>query len=179
MASTKTTAIRLLTTALRHQTRTPLSTTFRQQTPTLLHPTQHHQPLPTHSFTRYHSTPAGTTTPKVLDFQTIRTLSSSPSTDKILIDVREPHEFSAGHIPTAINVPIKSQPEALFLPEEEFEDRFGFAKPGKDVEVVFYCKSGVRSSAAAQLAVQGGWEGVSEYRGSWNDWVGNGGEVGR
>jgi len=83
------------------------------------------------------------------------------------------------------------------LPEEEFEERFGFGKPlaekpragmegeeGDDGpgerEVVFYCRSGVRSKAAAGLAVQAGYEGVGEYRGSWVDWVekeGGGGRV--
>lgn len=92
------------------------------------------------------------------------------------IDVREPSEYEAGYIPGAINLPIKTQPDAIFLPEEEFEDRFGFAKPPIDAEVVFYCKAGVRSSAAAQLAQQQGYHNVSEYRGSWLDWQAKGGQ---
>ncbi|KAF8252966.1 Rhodanese-like protein, partial [Wilcoxina mikolae CBS 423.85] len=91
--------------------------------------------------------------------------------DKLLIDVREPSEYAAGAIPGAINLPITSAPEALCLPEDEFEDRFGFEKPKKDVEVVFYCKAGVRSAAAAKLAVQQGYEKVAEYPGSWVEWV--------
>jgi rhodanese-related sulfurtransferase len=74
-------------------------------------------------------------------------------------------------------MPITSQPDALFLPAEEFQDRFGFAKPTATTEVVFYCKAGVRSSAAAQLARQVGYERVGEYRGSWMDWVKQGGSV--
>jgi len=70
---------------------------------------------------------------------------------------------------------VKTSPDAMFLPEEEFEDRFGFEKPSMDKEVVFYCKSGVRSSAAAQLAQQQGYKNVSEYRGSWLDWEKHGG----
>lgn len=69
-----------------------------------------------------------------------------------------------------MNIPIKSSPDALFLPAEEFEDRFGFEKPSQENEVVFYCRSGVRSSAAAELARQSGYEKVGEYRGSWLDW---------
>ncbi|EME86011.1 uncharacterized protein MYCFIDRAFT_124787, partial [Pseudocercospora fijiensis CIRAD86] len=112
---------------------------------------------------------------KVYDFSTVKDMSEKPSADRILIDVREPAEYEAGYIPTAINLPIKSQPDALFLPEEEFEDRFGFEKPATDKEVIFYCKSGVRSSAAAQLAQQHGYTNVAEYRGSWLDWTKNGG----
>jgi rhodanese-related sulfurtransferase len=72
-------------------------------------------------------------------------------------------------------MPITSAPDALFLPAPEFADRFGFAKPAHDAEVVFYCKAGVRSAAAAELARQAGYAKVGEYRGSWMDWVRNGG----
>ena len=128
------------------------------------------------------------------DFKQIRKITESPSDDLILIgrvqhlplaskdapindppDVREPSEVEAGYIPTAINIPIKSQPDALMLPDEEFEDRFGFAKPEMHKEVVFYCRSGVRSNAAAQLAQQAGYGNVAEYRGSWLDWQERGG----
>jgi len=70
------------------------------------------------------------------------------------LDVREPSEYAAGFIPTARNIPISSNPDALFLPPDEFEERFGFIKPPMGKEVVFYCKAGVRSSAAASMALQ-------------------------
>lgn len=146
---------------------------------------------------RWHSAPANPS--KQYDFAQIKQLTEQPSSERILIgascltlqplpflsqvtltttpDVREPSEYSAGYIPTALNIPVKSSPDALFLPDEEFEDRFGFEKPGTDKEVVFYCRSGVRSSAAAQLAQQQGYTNVSEYRGSWLDWEKQGGEA--
>lgn len=65
------------------------------------------------------------------------------------------------------------------MPAHEFEDKFGFEKPSADKELVFYCKAGVRSSAAAQLAQQIGYKNVSEYRGSWLDWQKNGGKTER
>jgi len=94
-------------------------------------------------------------------------------------DVREPNEYEAGFIPGAINIPVKSQPDAMFLDEAEFEDRFGFSKPSMDQELVFYCRSGVRSSAAANLARQSGYEDIAEYKGSWMDWEKNGGQAGK
>ena len=144
----------------------------------------------------------------------IQSTSSSPSSSSsasssqtnngkqtIIIDVREPSELQAtGTIPGAKNIPLKSAADAFFLGEEEFEDRFGFPRPdtsdgtagdvGKEVEVevVFFCKAGVRSKAAAELARRAGWEGreggegrgrvvIGEYPGSWDDWSARGGDV--
>lgn len=63
------------------------------------------------------------------------------------------------------------------MPAHEFEDKFGFEKPTADQELVFYCKAGVRSSAAAGLARQVGYQKVGEYRGSWLEWTKKGGKA--
>jgi len=97
-----------------------------------------------------------------------------------IIDVREPHELSAtGRIPGAINVPVKSSPDSWHVSAEEFEQRHDIARPARDSEVLFYCKAGVRSRAAAGLAADAGWTKVGEYPGSWDDWVSKGGKVER
>lgn len=112
------------------------------------------------------------------------TESSSPThtPHPILVDVREPAELTAtGIIPSAVSVPLGSQPDALFLTPEEFETRFGFPKPGESSQdpVVFYCKAGVRARTAAQLAVQAGYDPsrVGIYEGSWTEWAKKGGKV--
>lgn len=106
-------------------------------------------------------------------------LADSPG-DIVLIDVREPNELaSTGRIPGAINIPVTTAPEAFFLSEEEFEDKFGFERPRKDAEVVFYCRAGVRSKAAAALAQRAGWEKIGEFPGSWLVWAEKGGKVDR
>ncbi|KAF7845721.1 hypothetical protein BT93_L0992 [Corymbia citriodora subsp. variegata] len=140
-------------------------------------PSVHRGIRPSFTPVRWHSAPASKS--KVYDFQQVKQISEKPSAERVLIDVREPSEYEAGFIPGAINLPIKSQPDALFLPAHEFEDRFGMSKPSADQEVVFYCKSGVRSSAAASLAQQVGYQNVAEYRGSWLDWEKNGGPSGK
>lgn len=99
----------------------------------------------------------------------------NPSDARLLIDVREPHEYTADSIPTAINLPITSSPDALLLSPTEFQDHFGFAKPPVGKEMIFFCKAGVRSKAAAGIARQAGYTNVGEYPGSWNDWVKKGG----
>lgn len=92
--------------------------------------------------------------------------------------MREPGELaSTGRIPGALNMPVKSGADGFFLSDVEFADRFGFAAPPKDKPIVFYCKSGVRSRAAATIARHAGWTDVGEYPGSWSDWSEKGGEV--
>ncbi|CZR62364.1 related to D.melanogaster heat shock protein 67B2 [Phialocephala subalpina] len=114
---------------------------------------------------------------KFYTFEDVQALTKSPSPTTILIDTREPSELqSTGTIPGSLNIPVTSKPDAFFITPEEFEDRFGFERPGKDTEVIFYCKAGVRSRAAAGLARQAGWVNVGEYAGSWLDWEKNGGE---
>ena len=113
-----------------------------------------------------------------LDHLQVKSLTASPSADRILIDVREPSELqSSGRISGAHNLPITSSPDGLFLPAEEFEDKFGFPKPKASDEVIFYCKAGVRSRSAAGIARMAGWEKVGEYPGSWKDWEEKGGKV--
>ncbi|KAF2760627.1 Rhodanese-like protein [Pseudovirgaria hyperparasitica] len=124
---------------------------------------------------RWYSSSSGSS--KVYDYEAVQELIKSPSVDRVLIDVREPAEYDDGFIPTAINIPVKSAPDAIFMDPEEFEDKFGFQKPSPAHELVFYCKAGVRSSSAAQLARQSGYEKVGEYRGSWMDWVQRGGQT--
>ncbi|EEH35910.2 hypothetical protein PAAG_00233 [Paracoccidioides lutzii Pb01] len=129
--------------------------------------------------------------------------SSRPS--PILIDVREPAELlETGIIPTALNIPIGTHPDALFLSPDEFFTRMGFEKPEADTspqsatssstssassasstaekpDIVFYCKAGVRARAMAELAVKAGYDRgrLGVYDGSWLDWESRGGRVER
>jgi len=118
---------------------------------------------------------------KLYTFSEIQSLAASPDPKRILIDVREPSELkSTGKIPGSQNLPITSAPDGFFLPAAEFEERFGWAKPEADDEVIFYCKAGVRCKAAARLAGQAGFGGkISEFPGSWIEWESNGGPVER
>ncbi len=63
----------------------------------------------------------------------------------IVIDVREPAEFSAGHIPSAINVPLsalqQNGPRAIAMA--------GLGSAGKPILVI--CRSGARSAVACGL----------------------------
>ncbi|KAI2636880.1 Rhodanese-like protein [Hypomontagnella submonticulosa] len=125
-------------------------------------------------------TPPGT---KIWSFEEVQAATSSPtSTPKItLIDVREPGELAqTGRIPGALNVPVSSAPDSFHLSAADFLDRYGFEPPSKEEgQVVFYCKAGVRSRAAATLAREAGYRNIGEYPGSWLDWVEKGGKIER
>ena len=62
----------------------------------------------------------------------------------VLIDVREPHEWNAGHIESATHIPMSQVPQRL-------------AEIPKDKEVVMICRSGGRSAHVQQhlLGAQG------------------------
>ncbi|KAI0844721.1 Rhodanese-like protein [Daldinia vernicosa] len=134
---------------------------------------------------RWSSDSAAGSGSKIWNFEELKTAISTPnSTPKVtIIDTREPSELSStGRIPGALNIPIVSAPDSFHIPADEFADRFGFERPVPDGDgeaVVFYCKAGVRSRAAAQIAREAGWKNVGEYPGSWLDWVQKGGKIER
>ncbi|KAK2027685.1 rhodanese-like domain-containing protein [Colletotrichum zoysiae] len=116
---------------------------------------------------------------KLWTYEQMAELAKDPK-GVVIVDSREMNELrETGRIPSAINVPVTTAPESFHIPEEDFEERYGFPRPGKDTELVFYCKAGVRSRAAAALAKEAGWTRVGEYPGSFLDWKKHGGEVER
>jgi rhodanese-related sulfurtransferase len=74
----------------------------------------------------------------------------------LLVDVREPHEFAAGHIPGAVSHPLSS-----FDPHSLPEDR----------RIVFSCASGIRSARAAEFAQASGRDVTEHYKGGFKEWA--------
>ena len=84
-----------------------------------------------------------------------------------LVDVREPEEWAAGHIPGAKHVP-KS-----FL-----ESRFEGNVPDRSAHVVLYCASGNRSAWAARTLTEDlGYENVESMTGGYTLWKDRGYDV--
>ncbi|KAL1883789.1 hypothetical protein VTK73DRAFT_8325 [Phialemonium thermophilum] len=130
--------------------------------------------------TRTYSSEHGAAQSKIWNFEELQRLTRDPKPNVVIVDSREPSELKeTGHIPGAINIPITTAPDSFHISADEFEDRFGYPRPSPDTEVVFYCKAGVRSRAAAGLARDAGWSRVGEYPGSWLDWVEKGGKIER
>ena len=78
----------------------------------------------------------------------------------IILDVRRPDEFAAGHIPNAINVANESIGTAE-IPE----------LPDKDQLIMVYCRSGRRSKEASEKLVLLGYTNIVEFGGIL-DWKG-------
>ena len=81
-------------------------------------------------------------------------------TGYIILDVRRPDEFAAGHIPNAINVPNETIDTAE-IPE----------LPDKDQLIMVYCRSGRRSKEASEKLVKLGYTNIVEFGGIL-DWKG-------
>lgn len=81
----------------------------------------------------------------------------------LLVDVREPHEFDAGHIPGSVSLPL-SRFDPGSLPRDERR-------------VVFSCAAGVRSRQAIEAAHAAGYPFSTHYPGGFKGWVMSGGRV--
>ncbi|XP_064638592.1 thiosulfate sulfurtransferase/rhodanese-like domain-containing protein 3 isoform X2 [Lineus longissimus] len=99
-------------------------------------------------------------------------LSLLESKDIQLFDVREPEECrTTGVIPSAVNIPLGTVPEAFQKPPEEFRESYGVEKPGKDdANIVFSCLGGVRSRRALNAVTELGFKNARHYIGGWEEW---------
>lgn len=78
----------------------------------------------------------------------------------VIVDVRTFEEYSEGHIPNAINIPVETI--GKHMPEE---------LPDREQLILIYCRSGVRAKQAAELLAGLGYVNVCEFGGIL-DWKG-------
>jgi len=69
-----------------------------------------------------------------------------------LVDVREPHEFAAGHLARALSIPLG-----------QIERRV--AELARDATIVFVCRTGARSAQAAAIAARHGVPRIAQLEG--------------
>lgn len=82
------------------------------------------------------------------------------NTNSLLIDVRETHEFTNGHIPMAINIPLSKFNQSI-------------AEIPKDKELILYCQSGMRSKQAARILRKKNDTKTSHLTGGIGSWSGS------
>lgn len=84
--------------------------------------------------------------------------------DKILIlDVRTPGEFAAGHIKNSVLIPVQ-------ILKTEMEKMIEY----KDKPVLVYCRSGNRSVTASNILNSNGFKDLYNLKGGIKDWIRNG-----
>ena len=115
--------------------------------------------------------------------------SSVKKSDKVLVDVRSPAEFTGeitappeypnehaqrgGHIPGAVNIPWSQavKEDGTFKSAEDIAKLYQSKGVTADKEVITYCRIGERSSFTwFVLKYLLGYPNVKNYDGSWTEW---------
>ena len=86
--------------------------------------------------------------------------------DTVLLDVRTPSEFAAGHIAGAVNIDVESA---------TFPQLVAALDPTKNYAV--YCRSGSRSKAAMSAMEQAGFSHLFDLAGGIGAWQSSGGQL--
>ncbi|MEV0176131.1 rhodanese-like domain-containing protein [Streptomyces sp. NPDC050803] len=83
-------------------------------------------------------------------------------TGAVLLDIREPYEWAAGHAPQAVHLPLSALAAGAALPAR-----------AQGQPLVVICRSGSRSRRAAELLTARGVDAV-DVIGGMRDWAGAG-----
>jgi rhodanese-related sulfurtransferase len=88
--------------------------------------------------------------------------------DIVVVDVRTPQEFAAGHVPGAIN-----------LPYDDTQRLIAALTPDKGKTLVLYCRSGRRSGLAIETLRAAGFSDLVQLEGNMPGWEAEGRPVER
>ena len=77
----------------------------------------------------------------------------------ILLDVRDPAEFDAGHLPKAMNIS-----------RGLLEFKIGMMLPDKNAYIVVYCRTDARSALATAVMQEMGYTNVRNMKGAFKAW---------
>jgi len=77
----------------------------------------------------------------------------------VVLDVRTPEEFAAGHVPGAVNIPY-----------EQLAGRLDELPAGAEDEVVVHCQRGGRAAKAEAVLHDAGYRNVRDLEGHWQAW---------
>ena len=83
--------------------------------------------------------------------------------DNILVlDVREPHEFTKSHIEDAVNIPLG-----------KLEEKLGGLEKHKTHKIIATCQTGARSASACKSLTKAGFTQVFNMQGGMQSWEDN------
>ncbi len=78
----------------------------------------------------------------------------------LVLDVRTPEEYAAGHVPGAVN-----------LPHDQTAARIEELRSYQGRTIVLYCKSGRRAGIAAEVLAQAGYGPLRHLAGDMPGWI--------
>ncbi len=79
-------------------------------------------------------------------------LDASARPGAVIVDVRSPEEYAQGHLPGAVNISVEAT---------DFADRIAQLEP--TATTLVYCRSGRRSTLAADLMAQAGFTDIVNF----------------
>lgn len=97
--------------------------------------------------------------PKYEDISETEAQQLIASGDVVVIDVREPFEYDAGHIPGAKLIPLGTLKQEL-------------SKLDKTAQYIVVCRSGNRSGEASRIMAENGFRKVKNMQGGMLAWQG-------
>ena len=77
----------------------------------------------------------------------------------VLLDVRVPEEYAAGHLPKAVNIP-----------RGQLEFVIGRLYPNEDTEMVLYCRMGGAAALCTKALMDMGYTNVKNCKGAFRTW---------
>ena len=90
-------------------------------------------------------------------------LNKISSADVVIVDVRTPEEYAAGHLPNAVNINVEAK---------DFDAQI--AKLDKEVTYGIYCRSGIRSGVASEKMANAGFRSLINSSAGLEELVANG-----
>lgn len=90
----------------------------------------------------------------------LRTQLAADADAPLVLDVRRPDEFAAGHVPGAVNIP-----------HDQIADRLAELEASKDRPIVAYCGSGRRAAIALAVLHEAGFTKLLHLTGDMPGWA--------
>lgn len=105
-----------------------------------------------------HADDSAKATPKIDQASLLKRIEKKDAS-MVILDVRTPEEYAAGHVPGAINIPYTSLPARI----SEVAD-------AGDKDIVVYCTIGVRAERGAQRLRENGFTRLLHLDGDMKAW---------
>lgn len=96
---------------------------------------------------------------KFQNLSPLNAVAKMNSSELVIVDVREPHEFILGHIDGAINTPLG-----------KFKEQLKTLEKYRNKDILVVCQSGTRSVPAAKMLINAGFEKVFNLNGGMQSW---------